>query len=103
LSTAIGATLLANLLCALLPTWRVEVTGRSLPELLELVSLSNLPVAICLVAWAITISAGEESDSPTKVQLATITLFFGSLFPLFTTAVHARLALTVVRRVLALF
>jgi hypothetical protein len=103
LTVSIGATLLADGLCWALRSWNFDASKRSLPELIEFASLNNLPLGICLAAWGVVLMDVEEGYSPSKIQLATVILFFGTVFPVVTSVSSAPLAVAVGRRLLSLF
>lgn len=103
LSVAIISTVAANLLCAVLTVWQSDLPNRRLQELIGLASLANLPVGLCLFGWIVTASAPAGGYSPEKIQLATILMFFGTFFPLLTTALNVRLMIDVLGQLQALF
>ena len=102
LSVSIVASVLATLAC-LLVGWNPDGTSRRLPDLVDRVSFANLPLAICLVAWAIVISDAESGYPPARIQLATVILFLATICPMALSVSSFRLAVAVIRQVLELF
>ena len=102
ITVATIAATAALLLCALSLAIQTDPAAASLSDLANTIALRNAPLCICVLAWGVLIADAERGYPATRVQYASVILFFGTIVPVFSALRGFSECFALARRVLSL-
>ncbi len=92
----------AIVLCGIGVAVRLDIATAAIQQLSQILGLKNAPLCICIVAWSILIAGAAAGYPPSKVQYATVILFFGTVIGVFSTLSSIDVASALAQRLLSL-
>lgn len=99
---AATATAGSIVLCGMGGAVQFNVATADLGWLAQALALQNAPLCLCVLAWGILVADATIGYPPTKVQYATLILFFGTVVGVFSSLASLDVGWALVVRLLSL-